>query len=337
MASDHFLDVQPFDLSLPGAYEFTRFMSDAYPTQQKATILLAKTGIPAPDIEWKGGMRDVWYNIMLTAASAGKSRRLAEIALGDPAIAGYHSRLRGLIGDKPVEEAAPVETVHPVWEGDELVTGDQPTFVDVCFFAEGLRVASSVVLLSTVNRSGKTFYGSGLLIAKDLVLTNHHVLYDQKDDNSPSTQVEIRFNYEKKLSGKMKKSDYYAGDVSTIKGDREHDWAVIRIKEALRAEYPILSLEPSMPARQGDYVFIVQHPNGGPKQLGWADDGLVHYLTDTSPGSSGSPVFNREWQVVALHHRGIKADPAKGITARKNEGIAIGRVVEGLKAKGITL
>lgn len=30
------------------------------------------------------------------------------------------------------------------------------------------------------------------------------------------------------------------------------------------------------------------------------------YLTDTLPHSSGSPVFNSEWEVVALHHAGVQ-------------------------------
>ena len=30
----------------------------------------------------------------------------------------------------------------------------------------------------------------------------------------------------------------------------------------------------------------------------------LQYSTDTMPGSSGSPVFNDLWQVIALHHAG---------------------------------
>jgi len=37
----------------------------------------------------------------------------------------------------------------------------------------------------------------------------------------------------------------------------------------------------------------------------------VHYLADTQPGSSGSPVLNRYWEVVALHHSGGAHPPQK--------------------------
>jgi len=30
----------------------------------------------------------------------------------------------------------------------------------------------------------------------------------------------------------------------------------------------------------------------------------LQYTTDTLPGSSGSPVFNDAWEVIALHHAG---------------------------------
>ena len=35
------------------------------------------------------------------------------------------------------------------------------------------------------------------------------------------------------------------------------------------------------------------------------------YLADTLPGSSGSPVLNNRWEVVALHHSGGAHPPQK--------------------------
>ena len=62
----------------------------------------------------------------------------------------------------------------------------------------------------------------------------------------------------------------------------------------------------------GETVNIIQHPNGEPKQLAIRNNQVVdelelflHYQTDTDPGSSGSPVFNDQWEVVALHHSGV--------------------------------
>ena len=64
---------------------------------------------------------------------------------------------------------------------------------------------------------------------------------------------------------------------------------------------------------------IIQHPSGERKQLAVREnqivdvlDNFLHYKTDTSPGSSGSPVFNDQWEIVALHHSGIPRKDASG-------------------------
>jgi endonuclease G, mitochondrial len=60
---------------------------------------------------------------------------------------------------------------------------------------------------------------------------------------------------------------------------------------------------------KGEPVFVVQHPNNQPKKVVFQNNRLIErgdvylaYEADTDAGSSGSPVFNRQWEVVALHH-----------------------------------
>jgi endonuclease G, mitochondrial len=69
----------------------------------------------------------------------------------------------------------------------------------------------------------------------------------------------------------------------------------------------------------GEHVNIIQHPNGEPKQLALREnqtvdllDDFLHYQTDTAPGSSGSPVFNDQWEIVALHHSGVPRRDDRG-------------------------
>jgi hypothetical protein len=65
-------------------------------------------------------------------------------------------------------------------------------------------------------------------------------------------------------------------------------------------------------------LFILQHPqgdtlkmaNGGVKRTAGA---WVEYEVDTEPGSSGSPVFNNKWELVALHSRAGKGQFNKGV------------------------
>jgi len=92
-----------------------------------------------------------------------------------------------------------------------------------------------------------------------------------------------------------------------------------------------------------DNAYIIQHPGGQHKRLGFVRntvsdvaDRVVHYLTDTEPGSSGGPVFDEQGQLIALHHRGgTPTEVAGKPPVSKNEGIRIDRVHEGLKAAGI--
>lgn len=77
---------------------------------------------------------------------------------------------------------------------------------------------------------------------------------------------------------------------------------------------------------------------------------FLHYHTDTAPGSSGSPVFNDQWEVVGLHHSGVPKTDAQGRYLTKdgrvwtramgehridwvaNEGARISRIVASLKS-----
>ena len=97
------------------------------------------------------------------------------------------------------------------------------------------------------------------------------------------------------------------------------------------------------PLAQGTPLFIVQHPEGAPLKLaldtdavfGVFDDGLrIRYRTNTKPGSSGSPCFTADWQLVAIHHLGDPTfDPAD--KPEYNQGVPIAKIVERLRQEGV--
>ena len=88
----------------------------------------------------------------------------------------------------------------------------------------------------------------------------------------------------------------------------------------------------------GDFVTIIQHPGGEKKQVALRENRIVdilesflHYQTDTEPGSSGSPVFNDQWEIVALHHAGVPAPDYDELGGFINEGVRVSRLLSFLR------
>jgi len=85
-------------------------------------------------------------------------------------------------------------------------------------------------------------------------------------------------------------------DIKSIQGDPKEDWAIIRGSLPNNAEVPILPLSGYAEPAVGGSAFIVQHPGGERKRIAYVrnqitdtNNEVVHYLSDTQAGSSGSP------------------------------------------------
>ncbi|MDR2234691.1 MAG: serine protease [Chryseobacterium sp.] len=105
--------------------------------------------------------------------------------------------------------------------------------------------------------------------------------------------------------------------------------------------YPLSNTLPVMGMDQK--VYIIGHPRGGTLQLSFQDnhlldhqDPLIHYRTPTDNGSSGSPIFNRTWMLLGLHHAGgdeMKCLNDKGGVYSANEGIYIQAIIASIAEK----
>jgi len=98
--------------------------------------------------------------------------------------------------------------------------------------------------------------------------------------------------------------------------------------------YPISRHLPPVETPPTQKVYVIGHPFGGTLQISFQDNllidhdknAIIHYRTPTEGGSSGSPVFNDQWDLIGLHHAGSKEMPClngKPGSYEANEGIWI--------------
>lgn len=164
--------------------------------------------------------------------------------------------------------------------------------------------------------------GTGWLIAPDLLVTNQHVVKARPAQDQPSPQdfqrqaehAVARFDYE------IEGNDGIPVTATSVEvADPNLDFAILRLESppddpagdgGVRQPLVVCGEPLLVEADSGHRipVNIIQHPFGDPKQLAcrnnrvsMGDDTTLRYFTDTRSGSSGSPVCNDNWEVVALH------------------------------------
>lgn len=195
----------------------------------------------------------------------------------------------------------------------------------IAWLSHALELAAPVVRLIT-----PAGFGSGFLIAPDLLLTNNHVLPDTQSANGTS----VEFNYQVNWAGELEPVRRYMLDSSYFRTNPHLDYTIVLVKDSPGDLYGYVDIAKRNDPTVNDFVSIIQHPQGGPKQICFTDnkvsavfDDLVQYSTDTEPGSSGSPVFNQRWEIVGLHHRGGGLTGPDGKKYFTNEGILISSII----------
>src|SRR5262245_8953974 len=227
---------------------------------------------------------------------------------------------------------------------------------DLCsinFLARGLEAAKAVARIRVRQSDGSgEWYGTGFLVAPGLLLTNHHVL--SSADQAALAVAE--FNFEHDLHGvEAPRRAYNLTPSRLFFTDSDLDCSFVEVAPrsfdgmplAEFGHLPLMAV--SGKAIDGEWVSMIQHPGGQPKQIAIRDsqivtltkedaanidlENFIHYTTDSEPGSSGSPVFNDQWQVVALHHRGVPDLNGKGQRLAR-DGKTIWKAEMGEKEKG---
>lgn len=211
----------------------------------------------------------------------------------------------------------------------QKVLGDKSHLVRIAWLEKAIKASRSVGRV--VLPDGAT--GTGFLTEGGYLFTNHHVL----SDAATAENSYIEFNFELDANGQSKPRHRYRFDPADFVTDEALDFTKVKVKENGQtplSEWGHLELAPDALPTVGEPVNIIQHPNGDDKQIALTANKVLSvwghrlfYTTDTEPGSSGSPVFNQDWKVVALHHAGKSMDEgglqinANGDRAGANRGI----------------
>lgn len=232
------------------------------------------------------------------------------------------------------------------WLGAALSVGNSVARLIVPRYYNG-----SPVYYSTGNP--KEIFGTGWLIGSQYIMTNYHVVNARSISEGHATERDLKlqakhttvqFEYdEENIAG-------FPADVAELVAWNRYgkppqlDYALLKLTEPVQ-RIP-LTLAPEAISTLDDdpvAVNIIQHPGGDAKKLGIRNN-LAHkitefelsYFTDTQRGSSGSPVCDDIWRVVALHkmwnpliNNNVMFQGQS--VAWENRGTRIGKIIEDLQ------
>ncbi len=198
---------------------------------------------------------------------------------------------------------------------ERVIKGDDT--LDINYLEKGSVASKSVCRVDINSALEREGYGTGFLIAPQILVTNNHVL----PEVSYAAHSKIEFNYEYGVNDMPLPIITFRLDPAKLFYTHpELDYTLVWIEKTAEdghtsiADFKFLHLNPSLgKTKEGNFVSIIQHPDGKMKKVALRKNEVtnlslpkfIRYTTDTKSGSSGAPVFNDKWEVVAVHHSGI--------------------------------
>jgi S1-C subfamily serine protease len=228
------------------------------------------------------------------------------------------------------------------------------SFKTYTWYVKGLKACSAVARIGETSEVG---VGTGFLLDGALVsptlegeivlVTNAHVVSDNprlnrgslKPGNSVATLETIDKTLELKFKGIFCSSPIQDLDATILTFDEDTQTELLKHRDNI-CSYPIG--DPPNPDGK-KRVYIIGHPYGGILRISLQDniflarnDQFIQYRTPTEHGSSGSPVFNDNWEIIGIHHAGGDDMPLldpPGQTGKANEGILISAILKNCSQK----
>jgi hypothetical protein len=308
-------------------------------------LIAQQAGVQAYEIQLDQQPLFLWKEILDLLANRRGVEPLVQLAVKQNPKSPKVDVLRKLLAGEPIlSQRTSVVVDDQIGDREALLFHDDLTLSTgriawLIEVLEKLRAIAPAICRLGCRFGAASGYGTGFRIGRDLLLTNWHVLHNPERDMRANSVV-AQFDYE--LDGTDRPRPGLTIDcaiASIVVGDAEADWGIIRTSSPIPDSIPIIPLSGAVRPEPQTRAFILQHPNGDYKRLGYArnvitdveGDAYLYYLTDTQAGSSGSPVFDEQCRLIGLHHWGGSPQEVAGRPPlKKNRGVQMSLIRAGL-------
>lgn len=253
-------------------------------------------------------------------------------------------------GQPPIADADVPDIPKKVTDALEIIILEND-MLPIGFLEAGFRAGRSVARLK-VRRyengvaqnlpSGEPFMvlGTGWMIAGDLLITNHHVVNVRRGYENDASEQDFRLQAEHLIAQFDYDEEGAVGveiaAVEFLVSNKSLDYAIVRLQHSDRLPLRRSDQPVQLTPESYDLANVIQHPNGEPKKVAFRNNLIykaqppeVTYFTDTQRGSSGSPVFDDTWRVIALHKASRSAPKAK-LHGRQSGYVNVGTALDAI-------
>jgi hypothetical protein len=252
------------------------------------------------------------------------------------------TRLQDLLGfNFEVSNSEPISAAFLTKQADSLERQFGGQFLSFRAYCDGVSRGRSV---ARIGPSAEEHFGTGFLIdgvnldsrltGQRLLVTCDHVVSNKDARALRPNRAVATFRADDNSTRRF--------GVQTILWSRPEgdlDVSILRLVEDT-GELPVVPWAQGPPDLSEQRVLIFGHAQGGALSFSLGDNRLVdqnksylQYRAPTVEGSSGSPVFNTRWELVAVHHRGgysLKRLSSEG-THKANQGSSVFAIREAVQ------
>lgn len=185
--------------------------------------------------------------------------------------------------------------------------------LSVEFLEAGREAARAIVRITTPLSTG-----TGFFVSPNVIMTNHHVVESIKVAERSEFDI---FAEETRMNPNFVEKTLFFDPKAFFYTNAELDMTLIAVEKPSESQecgwLPLFKETGKILI--GHPVNVIQHPNGEDKKVVAHNSALLDvddteaaknfcwYSADTEEGSSGSPVLNTRWEVIALHHKSVPA------------------------------